>query len=151
MPEAAQKAFRRANERTGEILAKRAPRRSGELARSIEVKATSEGSALSFPAKYGILDKGGVIRAKTRFMTIPISAAVAARGTARQDPGLFVITTRDGRKFLASRQSRRNIEIRWRLIESVRVAAVGWPSRALDASTAQTVEAVDSAVFGVLD
>ena len=135
--------------KTREVLAERvrrmgrdaksnAARRRGGLARAIRARFfTSRGAAsghLNFPAKYAPIEFGGTVRPRGRYLAVPIApAALSLPGPRSDSADLFVLTSRDGRRFLASRQGGA-IEIRWRLMRSVRIKGQHFAGKAFDAA-----------------
>lgn len=118
-----------------------APRHTGALVRSIRVVTRQRAGQVdvaltsSDPAA-GTQETGGLIRMGSRLMTVPIGVeraywdATGTRREARDIPGLFKITAKNGRQYLVTRQGRTLI-LRFALRESVLMPAQYWASNAV--------------------
>ncbi len=133
MPKTIQKSMSR-SALVQEAEAKRlAPRRKGQLQRMIKARIQTGAGAgsvlLSMPAKYAPLEFGADIRPKRRqWLAVPIQPATVGMPGPRSDTvDLFVLTARDGRKFLASKIGGA-IDLRWRLLKQARITGVGFMS-----------------------
>lgn len=108
-----------------------APIGRGELRRSLAVRHSKNTETLSMPGKYAPLEFGGLIRpSKARFLAVPVSAGARSFRGPRQDGALFALTLKDGRRFLA-RPGSLGFEIRWRLIEQVKITGRGFVTAAM--------------------
>lgn len=110
-----------------EAARRRAPRRTGRLQASIDaafrgtvsagrivVSASSPGAELQ--------EEGGTVHGSP-FLAIPLRPDIDQhRRGPRADGDLFIIRRRDGRFYLASRRGGA-LDVRWRLIDQVRVPA----------------------------
>jgi len=106
---------------TEEDAKRRAPVRSGNLRRSVFTRITARQLMLGSSAPYArIIEEGGLITPKrARYLSIPIGGDAKRLAGPRSDGKLFVLRMRDGRLFLARRDGK-TIDIRWRLVSSVR-------------------------------
>jgi hypothetical protein len=152
-PEAAA-ALREMPARTREVLLGRArlwvqaarrnaPRGDGELARAIDGGVTDDGRiTVTMPAKYVAVEDGGTIRPRGQWLAVPVSPAAASLPGPRSDVAdLFVLTLRDGRRFLASRAGAA-VDIRWRLVRQVTIRGQGFMARAALEAEAGFAEAM---------
>ncbi len=131
MPKAIQKTLSR-SALVQETEARRlAPRRKGQLQGMIRARMQTGAGAgvvlLSMPAKYAPLEFGATIRPKRgQWLAVPIQPATVGMPGPRSDTvDLFVLTSRDGRKFLASKTGG-GIDLRWRLLRQARITGVGF-------------------------
>lgn len=133
--------------------ARRAPRRTGRLARSLRgtVSVTSRAQVdlqlhSDHPAA-GIQDTGGSVRRGSRHLAVPIGTV---RVPVRSAVGTFVLKSRDGRRFIAQRLGGGGVRLLARLMDEVQVPGTGYASAAFDrAASALPVDltaAVDQAV-----
>ena len=103
-----------------------APRRKGELVRSLKRSSSTDAESVTMPAKYAPIEFGGEIRPKrSAFLAVPIVPAARSFSGPRSDGDLFVVELRDGRRFLG-RRSGGGIQLRWKLESSVRVRGRGF-------------------------
>lgn len=127
--EDARKTHRGLVDQTSRRVRLAAPRRTGELRRSIDVEHKPDHSTISYPEKYAALDHGGVIHpTHGAWLAVPVRRGLPA--SPRQDAGLFSIQLSDGRVVLAKRRGRM-AEIRWRLVKSIRLRATGFASKTI--------------------
>lgn len=126
-----------------------APRASGALARSLRTSARPIGSdvalALASDSPAARIQEGGGTIKSTRPMTVPIGPERARNRSARDIGGLFAITARDGRRYLATR-SGRSLTLHFALRHLVRIKGQGWATKATRA-TAQRMEPTVRARF----
>jgi hypothetical protein len=111
-------AHRAALAKLGETAIAEARRRAHRsVAPTIRGTATKDGIALSatHPAAAGF-ETGGRVYGSP-WLAVPLRDELRNVGP-RSGPRLFVIRTRDGRRFLASQQSGA-VDIRWRLVRSI--------------------------------
>ncbi len=135
-----------------------APRRKGQLQRMIKARMQTGPGAMSvigsMPAKYAPLEFGATIRPKRRqWLAVPIQPATVGMPGPRSDTvDLFVLTSRDGRKFLASKAGG-GIDLRWRLLRQARITGVGFMAAGQEkgADTFQTdvLDAVEREMLNV--
>jgi len=115
-----------------EAARRNAPRDDGELARSIDGTVTDGRISVTMPAKYTAVEDGATIRPRRgQWLAVPIAPAAAILPGPRSDVAdLFVLTLRDGRRFLASRQGAA-IDLRWRLVRQVTIRGQHFMARAM--------------------
>ncbi len=137
-------AHRAALAKLGESALAEARRRAHRsVAPTIRGTATKDGIALSatHPAAAGF-ETGGRVYGSP-WLAVPLREELRGTGP-RVGPRLFVIRTRDGRRFLASQQSGA-VDIRWRLVRSIVSAhrpAILPAGRAASAKIPDTLAAV---------
>lgn len=113
----------------------RAPRRKGDLRRSIQARVETRGrtleASLAMPERYAPVEFGGTVQPKRgQFLAVPIKPATALLPGPRSDVGnMFVLTSRDGRRFLASKAGG-GVDLRWRLMRSVTIPGQGFMQKA---------------------
>lgn len=100
-----------------------APKRSGRLARSVYATLSKKGIELGATAPYArITELGGVIYPRNaRALAIPLQRGLPEMGP-RHDGKLFVLRTRSGGVYLA-RDTGNTLDVRWKLVSSVRKRA----------------------------
>lgn len=130
LPTAAQQALATRADLLARLARRHAPRASGDLQREIQPVIRKGAAGATMPARYATLETGGVIMPRrARWLAVPIGPAPAALSGPRADSDLFTLTARDGRKFLATRRGA-GVELRWRLLPSLRLQARGFMARA---------------------
>ena len=86
------------------------------------------------PAKYAPIEFGGQIRPKrSAFLAVPIAQGARSFRGPRDDGDLFVVTLRDGRRFLG-RRSGAGVDLRWKLEASVKIRGRGFMTAAQKAA-----------------
>lgn len=128
--------------------ARRAPRRTGALARSLRGTVDLDSRnrvSLSLWTEHpaaAALDQGARIRARRRSLTVPIGGVTMP---ARSAVGAFVLRARDGRRFLARREGG-GLRLMFRLMEEVTIRGSGYATAAFEAEAAALPDQVDAVV-----
>lgn len=117
-------------QRVGAAVRAASPRKSGRLADSWRVRRSGDRMIVdsTHPAA-AILERGGTLYGHP-WLAVPIRASVGA-ASPRHDGDLISIRTRDGRVFLAAPRGR-SLDVRWRLVRSVRLRAHPYLRRAVE-------------------
>lgn len=119
--EVAEDALRRLGDRARDEIRRLAPRARGDLQRSIEVRhGEHEVELMSDHPAAALLEQGGMVRGQP-WLAIPLGAVGAVAGPRSDPADLFVLKSKDGRLFLASRSSGA-LQLRWRLAREISIS-----------------------------
>lgn len=132
LPSLAEQKLRDLGKRALELARAKAPVDSGNLRDSLRLQISAGEITIYSTAPYAsITETGGIITGKP-WLAIPLVDAVRNLPGPRSDPAnLFVLRSKDGRLFLASRFFG-HLEIRWKLQHQVTVRAQPFLGPAID-------------------